>query len=255
MRTRLFRLSVLLPLAALAACASSSKYQGLNAEGVYRLAQSEMADEDYSDAAETLDRLLLVYPNFEQAADANFLLASAYYLDEQYITAASEYTRFLDRYPGNPRAPEAALGICRSYAALSPISQRDQTFTDQALAVCRNVVADYSGHEVAAEAAELSNEMRGKLARKTYENGSYYLRRDLFDSAIIYFEDVVANYPETSYAPEALLGIIRAYEAIGYEDEVEQARNRLLSEYPDSDAARSLGTESGAPDGASDFGD
>lgn len=223
------------------ACASSSKYQGLDAAGVYRLAQEEMADEDYGDAAETLDRLLLVYPNFEEGGEANFLLASAYYLDEQYITAASEYTRFLDRYPGHPRAPEAALGICRSYSALSPISQRDQTFTDQALAVCRNVVADYPTLPVAEEAARLANDMRGKLARKIYENGDFYLRRGLNDSAIIYFEDVVNNFPETEFAPQALLGIIQAYQSIGYEDEVQQARDRLLTDYPDSEAARSLG--------------
>ena len=228
------------------ACASSSKYQGLDAAGVYRLAQEEMADEDYGDAAETLDRLLLVYPNFEEGGEANFLLASAYFLDEQYITAASEYTRFLDRYPGHPRAPEAALGICRSYSELSPISQRDQTFTDQALAVCRNVVTDYPTLPVAQEAAQLANDMRGKLARKIYENGAFYLRRGLNDSAIIYFEDVVNNYPETTYAPEALLGIIQAYQAIGYEDEVQQARDRLLADYPDSEAARSLqGSSSG----------
>jgi outer membrane protein assembly factor BamD len=167
-------------------------------------------------------------------------LASAYYLDEQYITAASEYTRFLDRYPGHPRAPEAALGVCRAYSALSPISQRDQTFTGQALAVCRNVVTDYPTLEVAQEAAEHANEMRGKLARKIYENGAFYLRRGLNDSAIIYFQDVVNDFPETTYAPQALLGIIQAYEAIGYEDEVQQARDRLMTDYPDSEAARSL---------------
>ena len=223
------------------ACASNSKYQGLDATGVFLLAQEEMADEDYGDAAESLDRLLLVYPNFEDGGEANFLLANAYFLDEQYITAASEYTRFLDRYPGHPRAPEAALGVCRAYSELSPISQRDQTFTDQALAVCRNVVADYPTLPVAQEAAQLSNEMRGKLARKIYENGDFYLRRGLNDSAIIYFEDVVNNYPESEFAPDALLGIIEAYQRIGYEDEVQQARDRLLTDYPDSEAARSLG--------------
>lgn len=240
MPTRLLRTLLLVPVAGLVACASGSKYQGLDAAGVYRLAQEEMADEDYSDAAETLDRLLLVYPNFEEGAEANFLLASAYYLDEQYITAASEYTRFMDRYPGHTRTPEAALGVCRAYSALSPISQRDQTFTDQALAVCRNVVTDYPTLPVAEEAAALANDMRGKLARKIYENGDFYLRRGLNDSAIIYFEDVVNNFPETEFAPQALLGIIQAYEAIGYEEEVQEARERLMTDYPDSEAARSL---------------
>ena len=255
MPIRPWKLLVLPVLAGLAACASASKYEGLDAMGVYAMGQHEMAEEDYGDAAETLDRLLLVYPTFEQAAEASFLLASAYYLDEKYITAASQYTMFLDRYPTHPRAGEAALGVCRSYAAMSPISQRDQTFTDQALVVCRNVVGDYQGTSVAEEAATIANDMRAKLARKIYENGSYYLRRDLWDSAIIYFEDVVASYPETPYAPQALLGIIRAYEAIGYEDEVERARNRLLNQYPESEEARSLNGDPGSAVGVTGSGD
>lgn len=238
MRTSLL---VLFALPFLGACGSTSRYQGMEAADLYRLAQEEVEREDYSDAAETLDRLLLVYPTFEQAAEAYFMMADAYFFDEQFITASSEYTRFLDRYPAHPKAPEAALGVCRAYSELSPISQRDQTFTDQALTVCRNVVADYRGLPVSQEAAEIANEMRRKLARKIYENGSYYLRREFYDSSVIYFEQVVERYPETEFAPKALLGIIQAYREIGYEDEVETARQQLLSQYPDSPEAREVG--------------
>lgn len=230
---------------ALQGCGSTSKYQGLDAAGVFRLAQQELAEEDWGNASETLDRLLISFPDFERAEEAQFLLAEAYFRDEQYITAASEYARFLDRYPGSSRAPEAALGICQADEALSPITQRDQTYTDQALSVCRNVVTDYPGHPAAAEAAAIANGMRAKLARKLYDNGGYYLRRNLYDSAIIYFEDVVEQYPETEWAPRALASIIEAYTAIGYEDEVETARNRLLSQYPDSPEAKEHRSPSG----------
>lgn len=246
MRTKIAGLVTLAGVVALAGCASGSKYQGLDAAGVYRLAQEEYERGDYGDAAETLDRLLLVYPAFEQAADAAFLLADAYFQDEQYITASSEYTRFLDRYPAHPNAPRAALGVCRSYAGLSPISQRDQTFTDQALTVCRNVVGDFQGRPEAEEAADIANGMRDKLARKVYENGSYYLRREFYDSAIIYFEELVEDYPDTEWAPKGLLGIIQAYQAIGYDEEVEDARQQLLTRYPDSPEARSIRSADGS---------
>jgi len=251
MFTRIASILGLSGMVLLAACASGSKYQGLDAAGVYRLAQEEYEREDYGDAAETLDRLLLVYPNFEQAAEAIYLLAEAYFHDEQYITASAEYARFRSRFPAHPLAPKAALGECRAYAELSPIPQRDQAFTDQALAVCRNVAADYRALPEAEEASGVADAMLEKLAEKLYDNGSYYLRREFYDSSIIYFEEVVERYSETSWAPKALLGIIRAYEAIGYEDEVEAAREQLRSRYPDSPEARSIGADgpSGAPAG------
>ena len=230
----------------LAACASTSRFEGMDAQTLYGVAVEEYEAGDDGAAAEALDRLLLSFPAFEQAAEAFFLLAESYFRDEQYITATSEYTRFLDRYPAHPRAPDAALGVCESYVGLSPISQRDQTFTQQALTVCRNVMADYRGHAAAERAAQHVQEMREKLAKKDYESGDYYLRRDLYLPSVVYFEQVVESYPETPWAPRALLGIIEAYRAIGYEDEVEEARQQLLSRYPDSPEARELGGNVGS---------
>lgn len=240
-------LLALITATTLAACASGSRYQGLDADGVYEMARASFEEGDYGDAAEALERLLLAFPTFQDAPEATLLLARARFLDEQYITAASDFARFLDRYPAHTRAPEAALGVCRSYAELSPIPQRDQTYTEQALAVCSNVLTDYRGTDVVDEAALIAADMQTKLARKVYENGSYYMRRQFHDSAIIYFEELLENYPNTEWAPKALAGIIEAYGEIGYDDEVEEARNQLLTRYPDSPEARAL--EAGGGDG------
>lgn len=234
-----------------AACASGSRYQGLDADGVYQMALESFEAEEYGDAAEALERLLLAFPTFQSAPEASLMLARARFLDEQYITAASDFARFLDRYPAHPRAPEAALGVCRSYAELSPISQRDQTYTEQALAVCSNVISDYRASDVVTEATLIAAEMQTKLARKVYENGSYYMRREFYDSAIIYFEELLEAYPNTEWAPKALAGIIQAYEEIGYDEEVEEARNQLLTRYPESPEAEALrsggGEDRGGP--------
>ncbi len=205
------------------------------------MARSEFAAEKYGDATATLERLVLGSSGFEQAAEAQMMLAEAYFLDEQYILAQSEFTRFIDRYPAHPRAPEAALGVCRSNEALSPITQRDQTFTEQAVQVCQTVASDWAGHEAAEQASSIAREMRAKLAKKGYDNGAYYLDRGILDAAILVWQRLLADYPETEWAPAALAGIIEAYTEIGYEDEVEAATTRLLSEYPDSPQARAHG--------------
>lgn len=235
----------------LSGCASGPWWEGLTAQDLWTRGVGAFEDEDYGDAAETLGRLVLDFPNFAQAAEAQFMLAESHYRDEQYISAQSEYTRFLDRYPAHPRAPEAALGVCTSNEALSPISQRDQTFTEQAIQVCRNVATDWAGTPQADEAAEIVLDMREKLAKKSYENAWYYHRRGLLDPALIYYENLLSEYPETSFAPKALAGLIDIYTTFGYDDEVEAARSRLLSEYPDSPEAEAVGngTEGGSGGG------
>ena len=222
------------------ACASAPRFQGLTAPDLYALGQREFEERDFDEAAEALDRLILSFPSFEQIADARLLLARAYFEDEQFLIASDEFRRFLERHGGHPRAAEAALGVCHSQAALSPIPQRDQLYTEQAATVCRNVVTDYRGTPQAAEAEAIVNDMRAKLARKEYENGDFYFRRGGMESAVVYWEIVVEQYADTEWAPRALLGIIRAYEEIGYEDMVDDYRLQLLNSYPDSEEASEI---------------
>ncbi len=229
-----------------AACGSAQPYQGLTADQVYEIAVREYEEGDYENAIQALDRLFLSFAGFAQTAEARLLLAHAHFAEEDYLSSQAEYTRFLDRHPVHSDAPVAALGICKSLAALSPIPQRDQTFTQDAGSVCRNVVSDYAGTPQATEAAQIANAMRLKLAEKDFLNAEFYFNRELYDSAIKYYEFVVESYGDTEWAPSALLGIYRSNLAIGYDDLAEEARDQLIARYPDSSAARIVATGNGS---------
>ena len=60
----------------------------------------------------------------------------------------------------------------------------------------------------------------------------FYLRRKAYDSAIIYFKDVIANYPNGQRAPDALLRLVDSYRAIGYTQEVQETCEHLRRFYP-----------------------
>lgn len=221
-----------------AGCTSTSPYQGMTDEELYQLGLAKYEEGEFGDAIKALDRLLVSFGNSDRMAASRLLLGHAHYGKGDYLTARAEYRRFLDRYAAHPDAPTAALGICRSLVALSPVPQREQSYTMDAISSCRNVVVDYPGTEASSEAAGLGAEMRVKLAEKDYLNGDFYFRRRLYDSALVYFQSVVDLYPETTWAPKALLGIYQANTAFGYEDLAEDARQRLLTNYPDSEEAR-----------------
>ncbi len=238
-RRKLLALTVLF----LAACASSNPYQGMDEQQMFAYARQKFEDHDWDRTTQTLDRFFASYGGSTLSEDARMLQADAYFGKGDYLTARSEYQRFLDRFPGSARAPVAALGMCRALVALSPIPQRDQEYTQEAIVACRNVVADYAGTDQAQEAGKMVDDLRGKLAEKEYLNADFYLRRKLYDSAIKYFEFVVDQYPETAYAPMALKGIYDANKSIGYDDLAEDARKKLLANYPDSPEAASLHTD------------
>lgn len=243
---------------AAAGCSSAPAYQGMEAPQIFELAQQALEEGEWNDAIDAFERLISAHPGFPRLDEARMGLAQAHFEKGEYVTAAAEFERFIIRYPSHGRVAEASLGICRSYAALSPHPQRDQEYTARARDACRQTRDEFQGMNVAEEAEEIRREMVEKLAESEYLAGRFYQRRDFHDSAIIYFQDVVDFYPETRWAPRAFLAMYRSYRAIGWDEEAEEARDRLLFLYPDSQPAAELrAEEDGAvrADGATESGD
>ena len=242
--TMMLRLLLLgFTLASLACGGGVNLYQGMDPLSIYQMASEEYEAGEYDNAIQALDRVLLSYGDWEGAQAARLLLGHSYYEKTDYLSAQSEFNRFLDRYASHEDAPIAALGVCRSLSALSPDLQRDQTYTDEAITICRNVVIDYAGTTQSVEAAEIANQMRMKLAEKELRTGDFYFNRKLYDSAILYYEFVISFYSDTEFASWALKGLYQSNLAIGYDDLAEEAKERLLREYPESEAATELGID------------
>ena len=223
----------------LATCGRPLPFPGLNNDEVYALGVQEMEEERWSEAAEAFD-FVLFSPSFNRAAEARLLLADAQYQQELYIESRSQYVRVMERWPADTVAVHAALGICRSLVGLSPIPERDQRFTRQARLSCRQVAADFAGLVIGLTASQLAAEMNLKLAEHDYDTGLHYLKRNLHFSAILYFEGVWTEFPDTEWAPWALYQMIEAFGKIGYQRDVETTRAVLLEDYPDSEPAQQL---------------
>jgi outer membrane protein assembly factor BamD len=86
------------------------------------------------------------------------------------------------------------------------------------------------------------------FADKDYQSGMYYFRRKAFDSAIIYFKDVVKNYPQTDKAREAYLRLAASYDAIRYREDKKEVCVTLMDKYPKNDEViATCGALSAAP--------
>lgn len=235
----------LFALALLGGCASTSQFQGLQPDQLYVAGAAEYEAGDWDNVVEVFERLIFAEPTYPRLVEARMYLARAYYNKGEFITSISEFTRILDRNPGHPLAPEASLGICQSFVAQSPNVQRDQTFTIQAWNSCQNTLTDFRGTEFSVTAETLRDEMEAKLAEKIFVAGEFYYRRGLFHPGIIYFNDLLGQYPRSDWASQALLRLFQSYSSLEWDREADEMKQRLLREFPDSDAAKEIGADGG----------
>jgi outer membrane protein assembly factor BamD len=222
------------------ACASAKPQEQLTADALYAKAMSELVAKKYSDATTDFERFSLEYPSHTKAQEARFHMAEAYLGKKEYVTAAAEFTRLATDYPSGAFADDSRFKVCEAYHKLSPMVQLDQTYTLSAIEHCEALITYYPASEFVPRAQSIEKELKEKLAEKQYLAGQYYFNRRAYDSALIYFESTVKNFPETPAAPRALFRTVQTYQKLNYKEEAAAARERLLKEYPTSAEAKEV---------------
>lgn len=225
-------------VAGVAACGSSGlRLAGLTADEVYTLAMQKVEEEEWDDAITALEAFTFQFPTHGRYQEARFALGQVHFEKEEYITAAAEFGRLATDYPNGELADDARFRVCESYFLLSPGPQLDQEYTRSAVEHCESLLAYYPESEFAERARQIISDMQNKLAMKLFLEGEYYYKRRAYDSAILSFNDILENYPTTGVVPRTLLQLVRTYETLGYADEAQAHRERLLRDFPESEEA------------------
>ncbi len=214
--------------------------RGAAPDQLYEIGLDRFEKKRWGEAIEALQRFVFQAPGHEKVDSAEFLMGEAYFNKKEYLTASIEFLRLAQNRPAGPLADDARYRACESYVQLSPRVELDQEYTLDAIDQCRSVVLLYPQSPFAAEATARVKELTDKLARKHYLNAVYYAKRRAYDSAIVYLEYLLSNYRGAVVEPEALLTLYDIYNKVGYTEEAEQTRQRLVREYPDSPEAQSI---------------
>lgn len=240
-RARLYTTTGLILALALAGCATNRVNPAqLTADELYTRAMGFYEAGNMGRALPLMESFVQLHFGDPRSPDVRFELGEAYKRRRQWITAAAHYQRLVEDYPTSEHALAARFGSCESYYNLSPRPQLDQDYTYTAIAHCGALAENFPGTPEAEKAEEYRIELRDKLAEKVYMNARHYMRRRAYDAAVVYFRDVVSNFPQTRFAPMAIQSMVEAFEIMGYVEEAEAQRERLLSEYPDSPEAAEL---------------
>jgi outer membrane protein assembly factor BamD len=163
---------------------------------------------------------------------ARFWLAETYFSQGDYVTAAQEFRRVADEDPNHRLAPTALLRAGDSYSKLWETPDLDPTNGETALATYQELAGRFPNSDAARIATTRLAALNERFAQKELDIGVFYFKRNAFDSAILYFKDLIANYPSTALVPTAYIYIVRSYHAIGYTDQETQFCNAIRQFYP-----------------------
>lgn len=188
---------------------------------------------DFRRAQLLLQRLTFEFgPGQPELAQVRYYIAECYFQLGDRVQAASDFRKVADEFPVSEFAPLSLLRAGDANLRLWRRAELDPTYGETALAIYQELAGRYPDTDAAARARLHVRRLERQFAEKTYKNGLFYLKRKAYDSAIIYFKDVIANFPNTQRAPDALLRLVDSYRAIGYTQEVQETCAHLRRFYP-----------------------
>ena len=190
---------------------------------IFERGEFELENNRADDAAFYFGEIERLYPYSEFAKRALIMQAFAFHRDEEYPDSRSAAQRFIDFYPDDDDAAYAQYLLALSYYDQIDEVGRDQGLTFQALQSLREVIERYPNSEYAKSSILKFDLAFDHLASNEMEIGRYYLRRDNYASSINRFRVVVEDFQTTSHTPEALHRLVEAYLSLGLINEAQTA--------------------------------
>ena len=179
---------------------------------------------------------------------AHWYLAQAHEMKKEHLLAASSYARLAESFPDDSLAPAALLLAGRSYSELWRRPDLDPTYGDLAQIQFRQLATLYPDSPLKKQADSASLDIDERKAERDYGTGMHYVRRKAYESSLIYFKDVVKNYPLTKTARDALMEMVVVYRRpeLKYLPEAAETCLTLRTGYPGDPAIGALCPQPGA---------
>src|SRR6267154_2568009 len=151
---------------------------------------------DFRRAQTILQRVSFeLMPGTPELAELRYYLAECWFQMGDYVQAASEFRKVADEFSTSAYAPLALLRAGDANLRLWHRPELDPSYGETALAIYQELAGRFPDSDAAGRARIHVARLQNQFAEKTYKTGIFYLRRKAFDSAIIYFKDVIATTP------------------------------------------------------------
>jgi outer membrane assembly lipoprotein YfiO len=210
-------------------------------DSLWKNAEHAFRHGKWSDASKLLERALLEFaPGDFRIARAHYYLGEARFAQGSQLEAAREFRKASDDTPNDPIAPEALLRVGDVYADLWRRPELDPTYGQTALATYQELLNRYPSGSAAERAQLRINELNERFAYKSYKAAMYYFRLKAYDSAVLYLKDLVATYPKSAVAPDALVRLVQAYKTLGYREDVQETCGYIKRFHPKAPGAAAV---------------
>lgn len=227
---------LLISVMALTSCDTFNKvYKSNDVDYKYEAAKAYYLEGNYSKAAQLLESMVTMLKGGDKAEESLIMLARCYYNSKDYETASQYFKVYYSNYPRGEFAEYSRFYSGKSLFEGITEPELDQTNTYQAISELQLFMEYYPYSEHRPEAQKMILRMHDLLVEKEYlsaklyyELGDYmaYMGNN-YQACIITAQNVLNDYPYTSFREELSMLILRARYKMAFHSVEEKKMERF----------------------------
>jgi outer membrane protein assembly factor BamD len=167
-------------------------------------------EKDYYSAQTLYELAIQSYRGKAEAENIFYNLAYTFYHNGEFITASQYFKNFSSTYGNSPKREESDFMSAYSHYQLSPNFKLDQSYSEKSIEELEQFLNRYPSSKRVAECNKLIDEMRGKMERKSFEQGQLYYNLQEYQSATKSFENLLKDFPGSKYESESKLLLVKS---------------------------------------------
>lgn len=216
-----------------------------NAPLMLEKAYTYYENKEWDKAQILFESALNYYRARQEAEKLYFHYAYTFYNMKQYILAGNYFKNFSNTFTNSPYREEALFMVAISEYNQSPTFRLDQTHTYKAIDGFQLFANTYPNSEKVADCNRLIDELRNKLEKKAFYQSQLYFDLKDYRAAVISFENLLQDFPETKQADKVRYMITNAAYSLAdlsiYEKQVERFNETIkyadifLVKFPESE--------------------
>jgi outer membrane assembly lipoprotein YfiO len=122
----------------------------------------------------------------------------------RYYEAEEAFNKVVSNYPNSEWAAAAKFQIASCRASTSKGADYDQGAAKEAKEKFEDFVKEHSDAVLSRDAEKNIAQLKEKEAESAYNIGVFYEKQKAYESAKIYYQDVIDGYPDSAWAAKAL---------------------------------------------------
>ncbi len=122
----------------------------------------------------------------------------------RYYEAEDAFNKIISNYPNSEWVEPAKFQIASCRAAVSRGADYDQGAAEEAKQKFEDFVKEHPDAVLTKDAEKNIGQLRDKEAQSNYNIAIFYEKQKAYESARIYYNDIINNYPDSTWAEKAL---------------------------------------------------